>query len=118
MDKRSIPRIYRNFLAFTNVKSPEFFGVISNISKRGFFIESLKNISPGCEISLFISIQNELYKIKGEVRWTKNSNQYSNNRTLYRMGIKVTEAPADYLNYIEYLKYNNSIQNIDNNNSN
>lgn len=105
MNKRSGSRLKKSFLTFTDIKNPEFFGIITNISKGGFFVESDANLSPGSEISLFIPILNKVYNLKGKVLWTIDSDKNSNILKPYGMGIKIVETPVEFINSIEYLRY-------------
>ena len=100
------------FLTFTEINDPSFFGVISNISKHGFCVDTFKYFPPGKEISLVISIHNESYEIKGEVSHITNLDKNLSVFSLSRMGVKIIEAPAEFINSIQYLKYNSRIKSI------
>ena len=80
-------------------------GVSANISRNGLFIESPYTISPDSEISLALAIDNELFKVKAEVRWTKGPEDKFPPHIPAGMGVRLTEAPAEYMNYVEYTKY-------------
>ncbi len=80
-------------------------GVSSNISRTGVFIESPSPVSSKNEIAIILAVDNDLYKLKGEVRWVKRREDKQPEDVPPGMGIKITEAPAEYLNFVEYTKY-------------
>ena len=75
-------------------------------------MDTFKYFPPGKEISLIISIHNETYKIKCEVTRIINLDKNSSVFTLCRMGVKIVEAPVEFINSIEYLKYDSRIKSI------
>jgi hypothetical protein len=85
----------------------DLLGVSANISKNGLFVESPYIITQDSEVSLAIGIANELFKIKGEVRWSKNPEDKFPENIPAGMGIRITEAPVEYLNYVEYVRHQN-----------
>jgi hypothetical protein len=108
-DKRSEARLKKSMLAFTISSQPELLGVISNVSKHGFLLESRQKFEPGTEISLLLAIFNKVYNVKCEIRWSHSPVE---NHSVYvpcQIGARITEAPAEYLNYIEYQKRDETI---------
>ena len=105
MKKRNETRLKKSLLAYTNKDDFELLGVISNISRNGVFIESSKNYELGNEISFVLAIYDELYQIKGEIRWKKSDDSSAVANISTGLGIRITEAPVEYLNYVEYIKY-------------
>lgn len=106
--KRIEKRVKKNLLVYRNNGGFELLGVSANISKNGLFIESPYTIDIASEILLAIAIDKELYKIKGEIRWIKTTNDKYPEHIPAGMGIRITEAPADYLNYVEYMRHQNN----------
>ena len=105
MKKRTESRLKKSLLAYTNKDDFELLGVISNISRNGIFIESSKNFDLGNEISFVLAIYDELYDLKGEIRWKKTEDNHEIANISTGLGIRLTEAPVEYLNYVEYIKY-------------
>ena len=103
-NKRSETRIIKSLLAYTNTNTPELLGVISNISKSGFLMESKKTFVPGTPIDFLMSIYSEVYQVSCEVRWIKQSQSDTPGFIPCKMGARITHAPIEYLNFIEYQK--------------
>jgi len=105
MNKRIEKRLEKSLLAYSDGDGSDLIGVISNISKNGIFIETRTVEEPDSEISFVLAVYNELYHLKGEVRWTKHPEDSFPEDIPPGMGIRITEAPVEYLNYVEYIKY-------------
>jgi len=110
MERRKGIRRDKNLLVYLKEESVELLGVTSNISKTGFFVESIKVFHSPQELSIVLAADNqELFNIKGEVMWNKTDADNNPNQIPSGMGIKILEAPAEYWNYMEYIKYDDSI---------
>lgn len=98
----------------TNVRYSEnvYSGEVRNISKNGLYIEAI-NILIGKiqEIQILLAIDKELLTLHGEIVWHKALLCKSSENTLEGIGIRISEAPAEYLNYVEYLKHLNRSNN-------
>lgn len=105
MNKRIEKRLEKSLLAYSDGDGDALLGVISNISKNGIYIETNTVAEAESEISFVLAVYNELYHLKGEVRWTKRPEETSPEDIPPGMGIRITEAPVEYLNYVEYIKY-------------
>lgn len=105
MNKRIEKRLEKSLLAYSDVEGSDLMGVISNISKNGIYIETKTAAKPQSEISFILAVYNELYHLKGEVRWSKRPEDQFPVDIPPGMGIRITEAPVEYLNYVEYVKY-------------
>jgi Tfp pilus assembly protein PilZ len=105
MNKRIEKRLEKSLLAYLDGDSDALLGVISNISKNGIYIETNTAMELESEISFVLAVYNELYHLKGEVRWIKRPDELSPEDIPPGMGIRITEAPVEYLNYVEYIKY-------------
>jgi Tfp pilus assembly protein PilZ len=103
--KRIEKRIKKNLLVYRDNGSFELLGVSANISKNGLFIESPYTIALDGEILLAVAIEKELFKIKGEIKWLKTTDDKYPEHIPAGMGIRITEAPAEYLNYVEYIRH-------------
>ncbi|MCP5054404.1 MAG: hypothetical protein GY940_44970 [bacterium] len=80
-------------------------GISANISKSGVFIESPRPDHSKDDVSVVIVVDNELFRLKGQVQWIKGPEDRQPEHIPAGMGIRITEAPAEYLNYVEYLKH-------------
>ena len=107
--KRIEKRVEKNLLVYRDNGDFELLGVSANISKYGLFIESPYMIDIDSELLLAIAVEKELFKVKGEIRWLKSPDDEYPEHIPAGMGIRITEAPAEYLNYVEYLKHLDSI---------
>jgi hypothetical protein len=103
--KRNEKRVRKNLLIYTDDGRFDLLGVSSNISKSGLFIESPYSMSSDSEVLLAVVVDDELYRLKGEVRWVKRPGDEHPAHTPAGMGIHITEAPVEYLNYVEYARY-------------
>ncbi len=104
-EKRKEKRIDKNLLVYADDGDIDLLGVSSNISKHGIFIESPNPATVSDEISLVIAVNNELYKLKGEILWIKGPGDSQKIHLPTGLAIRITEAPAEYINYVEYLKH-------------
>ncbi len=77
-------------------------GVTEDISKFGMKVAARKELPTHQEVEISIAIPGEVYKLKGEVVWCRGP---SDNDIPDEIGIKITEAPPDYLNYVEFIKH-------------
>jgi hypothetical protein len=103
--KRVEKRIKKSLLIYKDNGSFDLLGVSANISRNGLFIESPYTVASDSEISLALAIDNELFKVKAEVRWTKGPEDKFPPHIPVGMGVRLTEVPAEYMNYVEYAKY-------------
>lgn len=87
-------------------------GEVRNISKRGLYLEAI-DITIGTEqnIQIWLAVENELFTLNGDVVWFKALPCKSSQNTLHGIGIRIHEAPAEYLNHVEYLKHLNRFNN-------
>ena len=107
-NKRAEPRIPS--VLTTNIKYNDkiFSGITQNISKNGIYIEAIEMSSTkNREISLILAADRSIFQLKGEIMWTQPLSGKRSKKTLTGMGIKLSEVPSGYLNYVEYIKYSN-----------
>lgn len=83
----------------------ELVGITNNISKGGLFIETHEPVSSRDEISMKVASSENVFNIKGEVRWLKQPLEKENDDINGGMGVRILEAPIEYYNYVEYSKY-------------
>lgn len=108
MNRRIEKRLEKSLLAYTDDNGCQLLGIISNISRKGIFIESSKILDVDSEVSFTLAIYNEFYPVKGEVRWVRRPGDKSSANVPTGMGIYLKETPREFLNYIEYIKYQGS----------
>ena len=87
-----------------DVEGADTLGLTNNISKYGMRVNSNKQLDQQCEILVSIAVPGEVFELKGEVIWCNEATSKDDN-VPDSIGIKITEAPAEYLNYIEYVKH-------------
>lgn len=104
-NRRNDKRLKKSLLVYTDNGTFDLLGVSANISKNGLFVESPYTITRESEILLAVVVDDDLYKLKGEVRWVKRPEDKAPEKVPAGMGIRVTEAPVEYLNYVEYVKH-------------
>lgn len=80
-------------------------GMTENISKKGMCVESDLEFPAHREIMLSIAVPGEIFTLKGEVVWNKESGE-RNDDVPDLMGIRLTETPPEYVNYVEYIRHN------------
>ncbi len=104
MNKRRDKRIKKKLMVSYNEEGFEELGVTSDISRQGMCVASEKEVIPPKEIELSIAVPGDVFTLRGEVVWCKQSNDGETDIP-DSMGIKIIEAPADYLNYVEFVKH-------------
>ena len=82
-------------------------GMTENISKKGMCVESDIELPNHREVIFSIAVPGEIFNLKGEVVWYKGSGAKDDD-VPDLMGIKLTEAPPEYVNYVEYIRRNRS----------
>lgn len=106
--KRSERRIKKNLLVYRENGGFEVLGMSANISKNGLFIESPYTIGIDSELLLAVAVEKDLFKLKGEIKWLKTPDDKYPENIPAGMGIRITEAPVEYLNFVEYVKHQDS----------
>lgn len=104
MTKRKEERLNKKLMVSFDDKGFDTLGLTNNISKLGMHINSNKKIQEHHEIIVSIAVPGEVFNLKGEVIWCKEADNKDDN-VPDSIGIKITEAPSEYLNYIEYVKH-------------
>jgi len=106
MGKRKEKRFIKNMLVYLKNDSFEYLGMTANLSKTGMFVESRKIMPLKSELDIILaSDKKELFNIKAEVMWSKSDDNRSSGPIPMGMGLKIFEAPAEYWNFMEYIKY-------------
>ena len=108
MGNKRDKRYIKKFIINIDHDGIEQIGVTSNLSENGMYIEINENIPNNSFIILLLALDDELYEMRGEVKWSKRVSEKDAPRILKGMGVKIVEANPGYINYIKCLKYNNS----------
>ncbi|UCH92087.1 MAG: PilZ domain-containing protein [Candidatus Aminicenantes bacterium] len=104
MAKRKEPRINKKLMVSFDEEGFDNLGLTKDLSKYGMGISATKKYPASQEIIVSIAVPGEVFNLKGEVIWCKESDKKDSNIP-DSIGIKITEAPEEYLNYIEFLKH-------------
>lgn len=105
MNKRKDKRVDKKLMVNLNDRGIDVLGLTRNLSKFGVCcVTSEIELPLHHEIIISIAVPGEIFNLKGEVVWCKRSGE--NGTTIPdAIGIRVTEAPSEYLNYIEFIKH-------------
>lgn len=98
---RSETRLDKKLLVNVGIKGFESMGLISNISQNGMFITTTEALPVHTEVSLLVGIADETFPLKGEVMWSHKAPETRPADIPGETGIKITDAPAQYLEYVE-----------------
>jgi hypothetical protein len=83
----------------------EELGMTSNISKNGLFIAAPEIFPDKQEISVWIAVGNDIFQVKGEVRWSIRSNEAFAGNLTGGMGVRIRKAPEEFRKYVDNLKF-------------
>ncbi len=102
--QRREKRIKKNLLANLSERGFEELGLTANISKKGLFVAA-PEVFPSChEIIIMLAAGDHLFRLKGEVRWNVTQAEQFTENINSGMGIKILEAPDEYIQYVQELK--------------
>jgi Tfp pilus assembly protein PilZ len=104
MTKRKEDRVQKKLMVSIDDEGADTLGLTNNISKYGMRVNSNKKLKEHREILVSIAVPGEVFNLKGEVMWCNESATEDDNIP-ESIGIKIIEAPPEYLNYIEYIKH-------------
>lgn len=102
--KRNEVRVEKKLMVNLSDDGYDCLGLTNNLSKYGMCVNSKTAFPDQKELELSIAVPSGVYDLKGEVIWCKDIGENENN-TPEAIGIKITEAPPDYLNYVEYIRH-------------
>lgn len=83
-------------------------GLTQNISRFGLCIASEVELPDQREIKLSLAVPGEVLNLRGEVMWCREIGDRKKSIPDH-IGIKIVEAPPEYLNYVEFIKYQRRI---------
>lgn len=105
MEKRNIQRIKKKLVVSFGDEGFENIAITSNISDQGLCVLSHIPLPENREIRVNLAIEDKIYEIKGQVIWTKFPFDKGDEKVMRGAGIKITHAPEDYHNYVDFFYY-------------
>ncbi len=103
---RSEGRFNKNLTASVRYNEKVFSCITKNVSKSGVYLEAINFIlNSNRQVSISIVGEDTLYKLTGEIIWNHDIQEDSGRGSIAGLGIKITDAPFEYLNFIEYQRY-------------
>ena len=103
MTDRKSKRIKKKLMVNLYGENFDGMGLTNNISENGVCVLSEITFPTKREVVLSIAVMDEVFELKGEVVWCKESKN-KENTIPESIGIKITEASDEYLKYVKYLK--------------
>ncbi len=83
-------------------------GLTKNISKDGLCVSSEVQLPAHQELVLSIALPGNVLNLKGEVAWSKDTGGL-NEDVPDQIGIKILNAPPEYMDYVEFIKYQRQV---------
>jgi len=103
MTDRKSERVKKKLMVNLSAENFNGLGLTNDISENGMCVLSEIKFQSKKEVILSIAVLDEVFELKGEVVWCKDS-ESKKNTIPESIGIKITEASDDYLKYVKYLK--------------
>jgi len=107
MRKKREQRVRKKLMVSFSDHGFDGLGMTENISKKGMCVESDIDFPNHHEVVLSIAVPGEIFNLKGEVVWYKESGAKDDD-VPDLLGIRLTETPPEYVNYVEYIRHNRS----------
>lgn len=102
MQKRIEKRKQVKLMVLFGDNKCEHVGFTSNISKHGMYIESDITHPFKREILMMLTANSQVFNLRGEVRWRMESPSPGKGGKIKEgMGVKIIEAPQEYLSLVE-----------------
>jgi len=103
---RSEGRFNKNLTASVRYKERVFSCITKNISRTGLYVEAIGlDLNSDREVSISLVGEDSLFKLGGEIIWNRTIPSGQGLASIEGLGIKITSAPTDYLNFVEYQRY-------------
>ena len=103
---RSEGRFKKNLTASVRYKERVFSCITKNISRTGLYVEAIGlDLNTDRNVSVSLVGEDSLFKLGGEIIWNKTIPCDEGLESIEGLGIKITDAPSDYLNFVEYQRY-------------
>lgn len=103
---RSEVRLEKKLLVNIDQEGFESMGLTTNVSKNGISVATTSVLPVSTQVSLQLGVGDETFSLKGEVMWSKEDAAQGNGDTNALTGIKIDEAPDNYLKFVEKLLAN------------
>jgi Tfp pilus assembly protein PilZ len=100
MEHRIEARVGKKLLLNIDKEGFEGMGLTSNISRNGMFITTMEVFPENSEVSILLGIGDDTFPLKGKVVWSREFPESAPDDVGGRTGIKITEAPEQYLELI------------------
>ena len=107
MKRKRAQRVRKKLMVSFSDNGFDGLGMTENISREGMCVESDIEFPTHREIILSIAVPGEIFSLKGEVVWYKELGEKGVD-VPDLLGIRLTETPPEYVNYIEYIRHNRS----------
>ncbi len=104
MAMRKEERVKKKYMVNLIDEGVDALALTKDLSKSGINISAEVELPAKREITLSIAVPGEIFQVKGEVMWCKDSGDEKNN-VPESIGIKIVEAPPEYLNFVEFLRH-------------
>lgn len=104
MNERNETRVEKKLLLNIDKDGFEGMGLTSNISRNGMFITTMEVFPIHSNVSILLGIGDDTYPLKGKVVWSREFPQTTPSDVGGRTGIKITEAPETYLDYVKTIQ--------------
>jgi hypothetical protein len=103
MEKRRVKRIRKKLMVGFSDNGFDGLAMTENISREGLCVESDIELPPHKEIILSVAVPGGIFNLRGEVVWYKSSGDIADD-VPDLIGIRLTEIPAEYQDYVEYIR--------------
>ena len=100
-EKRVEKRLEKKLLVNIDKGGFESMGLTANISKTGMFIATTEVFPINSEVQILVGIADETYTVRGLVIWSQKWKNGNSNDVQAAVGVRILDAPAQYLNYVE-----------------
>ena len=104
MDNRVESRFDKNLLVNISSNGYNQVGLTANISRSGLLLVTTNLIPQQKDISILIAAGNELFEVKGEIRWMVMGPGEMSLESPHRVGVKVVSASDLFYSFIGSLE--------------
>ena len=104
MEHRRESRIEKNLLVNISANGYDQVGLTANISRGGLLLVTTNLIPHQKDISILIAAGDDLFEVKGEIRWMLMGPEEMAMDTPHRVGVKVLSAPDHFYTFIGSLE--------------
>ena len=98
---RSEVRLEKKLLVNIDQEGFESMGLTTNVSRNGISVATTSLLPVSTQVSLQLGVGDETFALKGEIIWSKEDSEQGNGETNALTGIKIDDAPDNYLKFVE-----------------